>query len=248
MQPYYTPNIPIVSGIYCITCTITRKIYVGSARNLRKRCAEHFNTLHRNEHHNPKMQAAFNKYGPDAFLFEVLELVLLPELLTAREQYWFEKLKPFGNKGFNLDRVAGSSLGRVLSQITRDKIGAANSGKPSPNRGKKMTSEQLEHHILVRIGKKHSEEAKRNMGESHRGTKRSPETREKMRIAALGHAPTNARTFIVTSPDGIETVVYSLKTFCREYGLNSSVLVQVAKGKRKHYKGWTARYPESDVS
>jgi len=55
------------------------------------------------------LQAAWNKYGPDVFTFEVLEYVL-PMSLTAREQYWFEKLKPFDKKGFNLDRVAGSSL------------------------------------------------------------------------------------------------------------------------------------------
>lgn len=242
-------SIPATSGIYLIICTITSKIYVGSARDLCKRRKQHFSALQRNEHHNPKLQNAFNKHGPDAFLFEILELVLLPELLTAREQFWFAKLRPFGKNGFNIDRVAGSSLGRVVSQVTRDKIGVANSGKPSPNRGKKMTPEQLEWHIFVRTGKKQSAEHIRNAAETRIGTKRSPETCKKMSLSAMGHAPTNARIFIVTSPDGTEYVVQDgLPAFCRQHGLNSSCMGGVARGERKQHKGWTARYPETDVS
>src|SRR5258708_15053375 len=93
MHPFYHERIPNAPGIYRITCIITGKIYVGSAVNLRRRCRAHLSTLQRNGHHNPKLQAAFNKYGPGAFTFEVLELVLLPSL-TMREQYWFKILKP----------------------------------------------------------------------------------------------------------------------------------------------------------
>jgi group I intron endonuclease len=190
MTPLYhsaQQPLPTSGGIYRITCTTTSKIYIGSALNLRKRLYEHFGTLRRNTHHNAALQRAFNKYGPDAFTFDILEFVLIPELLTAHEQFWFSKLRPFGKNGFNLDRVAGSSLGRVLSIETKGKIGTAHRGKPSPNLGKKMTPEQLEHHILVHTGKKASEETKRKQAEARKGTKRSPETREKMRLAALGH-------------------------------------------------------------
>src|SRR5260221_10508487 len=78
-------TIPATSGIYRITCAVTRKIYIGSAMNLRKRWKDHSFYLQRNEHHNPKLQAAWNKYGPDAFTFEVWELVL-PISLTARSE------------------------------------------------------------------------------------------------------------------------------------------------------------------
>src|SRR6266700_6394202 len=112
-------DIPATPGIYRITCIVTKKIYIGSAINLRARWQNHCAYLRQNKHHNPKLQNAWNKYGPDAFVFEVLEIVLIPDLLTAREQYWFSKLKPFGNKGFNLAPIAGSSLGRVVSEATR---------------------------------------------------------------------------------------------------------------------------------
>ncbi len=242
MSPLYHEGIPNTSGIYRITCTITGKIYVGSALNLRKRRKDHFGTLERNEHRNPKLQAAWNKYGSDAFTFEVLEYVL-PISLTAREQYWFQKLQPFGKKGFNLDRVAGSSLGRVVSQASREKSRATQLGRIYPERhGIKKSPEAIENHRCALMGYKHTEETKRNMAESHKGSKRSPQTREKQRLAALGHVPTKVRDYIVTSPDGIEYEVHNLAEFCREHDLKATGMALAASGKRKQYKGWKARY------
>src|SRR6266702_5002666 len=104
-------SIPATCGIYRITNTTNGMFYIGSAVNLYKRRGTHSYYLRRNAHHNPKLQAAWNKYGEASFTFEVVEFVLVPELLTAREQYWLETLKPFGRKGFNIARIAGSSLG-----------------------------------------------------------------------------------------------------------------------------------------
>lgn len=46
----------------------------------------------------------------------------------------------------------------------------------------------------------------------------------------------NARNWIVTSPDGKETLVYNLRQFCRDHGLHKSHLYEHGK-----YKGWKAR-------
>jgi len=59
-------DIPAEPGIYKITCTANKRIYIGSAVNLLKRKRDHFNTLRRNNHCNLHMQRAWNKYGPDA--------------------------------------------------------------------------------------------------------------------------------------------------------------------------------------
>ena len=242
MTALYHERMPNTPGIYRITCAPTGKIYIGSAVNLRWRRKTHFRTLQRNEHRNPKLQNAWNKYGPDNFTFEVLELVLLPEMLTAREQYWFEKLKPFGSKGFNLDRVAGSSLGRVVSQASREKSRATQLGRPSTRIGWKPTPEQLERARISHRGNKQSEEHIRKRVAARRGQKRTPATREKQRLAALGHAPTKVRDYIVTSPDGIEYEVHNLAEFCREHELNATGMALAASGKRKQYKGWKAHY------
>lgn len=237
-----TPNTP---GIYKITCIPTGKIYIGSTINLRWRRKTHFGHLQHNKHRNPKLQAAWNKYGPDAFAFDIVELVLVPDLLTAREQYYLDTLKPFDKRGFNIGRVAESSLGQKRSLETRKNISDAQRGKPRLNqRGRKQSPESIELRIRHIRGKKQSEEHRRKTAATRIGKKHSEATREKIRLSALGHAPTNVKTFILTDPEGVEYVVYGLPKFCKEHHLSSSTMVQVAKGKRKQYKGWKARYQD----
>lgn len=238
-------SIPTTGGIYCIVCEPTGKFYIGSAVDLRQRYYRHFGALQRNWHPNRHLQSAWNKYGSDAFTFEVLEYVLLPEMLTAREQHFFDTLKPFGKRGFNLSPTAGSTLGVKYSPEVCEKLSTWQRGRPAWNRGKKSSPEAVEKWRQSMKDYKQTEEHKRNAAATRIGKKRSLETREKMRLSALGHAPTNAKTFILTSPDGTEYVAHNLLAFCRERGLNSSTLTQVAKGNRKQHKGWKARYPDS---
>lgn len=163
-----SPHVPTTPGIYKITCTANNKIYIGSAVNLRKRMFRHFRDLRQNEHDNLPMQRAWRKYGEDAFTFEVLEFVLVPEMLTAREQYWFDKLKPFEKRGFNLSREAGSRL------------------------GVKHTPEAIEKMRQSKVGKKHTPEARAKMGLVHIGNKyrlgrkATPETLERLRQSHAG--------------------------------------------------------------
>lgn len=141
MSTLYHPDqtIPVTSGIYKIICTFTDKCYIGSTANLRKRHREHFSKLHKKTHCNQRLQNAWNKYGSDAFVFEVIELVL-PPFLLEREQYWLDKLKP----SFNLAPVAGSLLGMERAPEHTEKIRIALLGKPSPMRGIARTPETIE--------------------------------------------------------------------------------------------------------
>lgn len=125
-------DIPPASGIYKITCTANGKIYIGSSADLHDRRRKHFNMLRQNKHHSPYLQRAWNKYGEQCFTFEVLELVL-PMSLTAREQYWLNKLSPFGRKGFNTTREAGSTVGykytpEQIEKTRRTKLGGREVG------------------------------------------------------------------------------------------------------------------------
>ena len=194
-------TIPPTSGIYKITCTANKKIYIGSAINLRKRKGEHFNGLRQNIHHNPIMQRAWNKYGEQAFTFEVLEYVL-PISLIAQEQYWFKKLKPFNHKGFNIAPTAGSTLGRQFSPATHEKMVKSKIGhKPSPKAheaarqtnlgntyrsGKKLSPEHIEQIRKSTIGRRQSSEEIEKHRQAALGRKKTPETIEKIRQATLG--------------------------------------------------------------
>src|SRR5260221_4464131 len=210
--------IPTTSSIYKITCTANKRIYIGSAVNLRKRKSEHLSCLQQNKHGNPYMQNAWNKYGEQSFIFEVLEFVL-PISRLAREQYWLNKLKPFGRKGFNIarDTVAFSrgikqtpehiekrrqaKLGQVCMPKTREKLRLANLGK-------KLSSKTCEKMGQSRRGGKQSPEAIENMRQAQ-GT---PEMRENRRQSQLGRKRSpeeieksrQARTGIKRSPEIIE--------------------------------------------
>lgn len=196
-----SPHIPHTSGIYKITCTVNGKFYIGSAVDLNIRRYDHFSTLRRNTHANPHLQRAYNKYGKEVFTFEILELVLIPEMLTAREQYWFDKLRPFGRKGYNIAPIAGSNLGKHHTPETREKLRQIHIGmKHTPetceklrqaNLGKKLTPEQLE----GRKGRVVSEETRRKLRGRKwtseqkarlRATRNTPEARERNRQSHLG--------------------------------------------------------------
>ena len=172
--PHFYPqdqNIPAASGIYRITCIVNKKIYIGSAVNLRQRWRSHRSTLQRNVHRNVILQHAWNKYGEQSFTFEILELVL-PMSLTAREQYWFQKIKPFGRKGFNIVREAGSNVG--------------NKGRV----GQKNTPEAIEKMRQAKIGKPRPPETRERLRQANLGNKRSPESIEKQKQAQIGHKHT----------------------------------------------------------
>lgn len=99
------------SGIYKITCLPTGKVYVGSAYDIAKRWSQHRQSLNTHHHCNDYLQAAWEKYGEQSFICEILERVERVDLYV-REQHWLDALLPFGDRGFNLCR---KSAGRLLS-------------------------------------------------------------------------------------------------------------------------------------
>ena len=66
---------PDFSAIYGILHMQSRRMYVGSAVKTAARWRHHRSQLQRGIHHSPYLQAAWSKYGADAFEFVVLEVV-----------------------------------------------------------------------------------------------------------------------------------------------------------------------------
>jgi hypothetical protein len=60
-------------------------------------------------HRNEEIQKDWNRFGPENFVFEILEVVKpgddpgfdLNDELALIEQIWIERLQPFGNQGYN---------------------------------------------------------------------------------------------------------------------------------------------------
>lgn len=86
-----------MKGIYSILCIATGERYIGQAKDLKRRLREHKCKLEKAKHPNYKLQNLWGKYGPNLFVFTVLEVLptICPtEWLTVREQYWMDQFKP----------------------------------------------------------------------------------------------------------------------------------------------------------
>lgn len=87
------------AGIYIISCTETDKVYIGESLNVSGRILRHFTNLRKNIHHNPILQAIFNKYGEESMIVDVLEWVnsddmhQLDFLLRKKEIEYQKKFK-----------------------------------------------------------------------------------------------------------------------------------------------------------
>jgi group I intron endonuclease len=99
------------AGILQVKNTANGKVLLGSSVNLDGPLNRHKFMLTIGRHHNEILQKEWNEYGPDKFIFEIVEVVKvtddpnfnLNDELTLLEQVWLEKLHPFGERGYNTD-------------------------------------------------------------------------------------------------------------------------------------------------
>ena len=162
------------SGIYCITNTVNRKRYIGSAVNLSQRKSSHWCRLSKGVHGNNHLQNSFKLYGKDAFVFSILE-VCEREKLIEREQYFIDTLKPEYNKR----KDAARNLGIIWSEKTKAIWSAQRKGEKHPMFGRHHTEEMKQKISQANTGRKQTEEQKRKTSARFKGKKRSAEFVEK---------------------------------------------------------------------
>lgn len=179
------------SGIYAITNSVTGKKYIGSAFNLRVRKGQHFAKLGRGVHHSAKLQRSWDKHGPDAFDFSVIEFVEDKSNLITREQFWIDSFAASTAVGYNMRPIAASMLGVKQSPETIAKrrlllIGAKCSDATKEKIrqmaiGRKQSPEQIEKRVSKIRGIKQTAEHIHKASVARIGRKNTPETIEKMR-------------------------------------------------------------------
>lgn len=145
------------SAIYQIRNLTNDKVYVGSAVDFERRKKRHLQQLKNGIHHSLPLQRAFNKYGFENFVFEIIK-ECEKEVLFKEEQQYLDIMKPFDSNGYNVSR---SACGCRLSGVNHAFYGKF--GKDNPNFGKKRTQEQKDAISLCLTGKKLSEETKKKM-------------------------------------------------------------------------------------
>lgn len=96
-----------MTGIYKITCTGNNKMYIGQSLAIKRRWNDHQKALKKGCHYNKYLQRAYNKYGEESFVYEILELCN-KEKLNERERFYISLFNSFKD-GFNCD-FGGSDI------------------------------------------------------------------------------------------------------------------------------------------
>ena len=180
------------TGVYSITNIHNGRMYIGSATiSFKNRWWDHKTHLRNNSHYNRYLQAAWNKYGEDWFLFSIL-YVCPPNKCLENEQRMIEQYKTMAHEnGYNLCPVAGSVLGYAHTDDTKRRISAANKGKILSEEVKKKISEASKkqwaetnmREVVSRklTGRVVSKETRNKISVSHIGKRHTVEHKDRIR-------------------------------------------------------------------
>ncbi len=116
-------------GIYKIINVLNNKFYVGSAVDLKRRKTRHFSELRTGKHNNRHLQAAWAKYGEQAFVFVVVEELTDSDDLLAAENVWLKA------------HVGDANCYNIGVDATAPMLGMA--GELSPTWGYKHSAENI---------------------------------------------------------------------------------------------------------
>src|SRR5436853_850211 len=96
-------------GVYRVLNTVNQKSFVGTSVDLPAMLNRQQSQLRMGGHPNKALQKDWNEYGAEAFEFEVLDTLEVPDRdgydpkadLRTLEGMWLDKLKPYGEGGYN---------------------------------------------------------------------------------------------------------------------------------------------------
>jgi len=96
-------------GVYQIRNLVNGKVLVSAALNLPGIFNSKRFQLKMGSYPNERLQADWNEFGSENFVFEILDELEATEGpdynyradLTSLEELWLEKLEPYGERGYN---------------------------------------------------------------------------------------------------------------------------------------------------
>lgn len=208
-------------GIYCIQNKINNKMYIGQSIHIHRRWSEHKYELNNNIHENDYLQKAWNKYGSDNFIFNIIELCDIDEL-DDKECYYISSYNTFDrNYGYNL--ISGGGVNRSISEETREKLRQAN------KRRKFFPDMSGENNPM--FGRHLSEETREKIRQSRLGQTLSQQTRFKLSQSRTGDK--NPRCVPVYCPELNESF-WGAKEAELKYGINRNKISECINGKRQY--------------
>lgn len=137
----------MISGIYIIKNIINNKVYIGSSSNLKQRLRQHRSFLKLNQHCNKHLQASYNKYGIENFIFNILEIT---KDIEDREIFYINQFQANGrNFGYNKRLTPNSNNGRIVNEQGRLNMSKGQKGKKYKPEDIKKRSETQSKIVLM---------------------------------------------------------------------------------------------------
>lgn len=127
-------------GVYSITNSKNRKVYVGSSKDIHERWWRHKHDLKLNQHPNRYLQRSYNKHGKGVFIFKVIVFCEENER-HALEEKWITHYKKRG-VSYNIAPVEKPPVVHMAGKLNgmyRDDI-------PSPD---ELAEEYMSNHVSV---------------------------------------------------------------------------------------------------
>jgi len=248
----------LLGGIYKIINITNNRVYIGSTSRFGQRFNEH-NKFFRDNKNSPFLQNDYNKCGPDAFKFEILEIVNgTKQERLEREQYYLNQFFDNQINCYNINAITSSRCGSKNNWTEEDRRKCSEERKArwkNPEyraKMKKIAKEKYEQNkekidkILQKArdnkkGTKLSDKTKKKLSESQKGRTSynkgkhlSEKTKQKLSIS-------HQKTYNINllSPDGrIFGPITNLLAFCKEHNLKQCSVWCLINGKQKSTKGW----------
>lgn len=205
--------------IYRVTNKINNKIYIGFDTKWPRRQYDHLTNAFNKNHnaYNTIFHNAIRKHGISNFEWDAIyQSDDIPHTLNHMEKYFIEQYNSFfeNKKGYNMSYGGQGSVGRILSETTKNKIRLANTGRI-------WTKQQLENLSKSKRGVAKSQKWKDSLSNNMTGSTKSSSQKENMYKA-------RAIEWRIFKPDGTIEIILGLRKYCRENKLNRQ---RITKGK-----------------
>ena len=246
--------------VYCIENYITKKVYIGQTKIIRRRINEHLRLLKSNTHYNKVLQEDWNAHLEKSFIFTILEKNVNTYDEACDLEKYYIKLSDSTNSKFGYNQTTGGTDGTFFNDTMRQAMSKRMKGSIKTieqkrkmsisamgrNIGKEWTSHQRSAITNALHNQVQSEETKKKRALKQTGSGNHRFGKSGALSASYGKPGARRRKVNCYTLDGKLFKTFNfLKEASDYFGLRGSgSIVACCKGKQKTAKGYIFKYKE----